>query len=84
MPLPSKMVPTDVQALQIHGVPKGSLGSHLGLCDIIHAGHCVLDGQHYEFLGDALSAVALIGPGEFDNSDFTFPIAYWDAKASGR
>ncbi len=69
---------------QIHGVPKGSLGSHLGLRDLVHVGHYMLDGQRYEFLGDALPAVALGGAGEPDDPCYTFPVAYWDAKAFGR
>ncbi len=49
---------------QIHDMPKGSLGSHLGLRDTIHVGHYMLDDQHYEFLGDALLAIAHAGLGE--------------------
>ncbi len=68
---------------QIHSVPKGSLGSHLGLCDPIHAGHCVLDGQHFEFLGDVFPTVALVGLGELDDLRYVFPAAYQDVKAFG-
>jgi hypothetical protein len=44
----------------------------------------MLDGQHYEFLGNVLSAIALAGPGEHNDPHYTFPIAYWDAKSSRR
>jgi hypothetical protein len=54
------------------------------LRDPIHVGHCVLDGQHYEFLGDVLPGTALVGPGEHDDLRYVFPIAYWDAKTFER
>jgi hypothetical protein len=69
---------------QIHNVPKGSLGSHLGLRNLVHTGHCVLDDQHYEFLGDVLLTVVFAGPSELDNLRYAFPVAYWDVKASRR
>jgi hypothetical protein len=68
---------------QIHDTQKGSLGSHLGLRDPVHVRHCVLDGQHYEFLSVVLSAVALIGRSEPDNPRYTFHVAYWNVKTSG-
>jgi hypothetical protein len=69
---------------QIHGAPKGSLGSHLGLHNLVHVGHYVLDGQRNEFLGDALLAVVLVGASESDDLRYVFPIAYWDARPSRR
>ncbi len=69
---------------QIHGAPKGSLGCHLGLRDPVHAGHCVLDDQRFEFLGNVLPAVILDGLGEPDGSRYAFLVAYRDAKAFGR
>ncbi len=69
---------------QIHGVPKGSLGSHLGLHDPVHARHYLLDDQHFKFLGNTLPAAALAGPGEPKDSRYAFPTAYRDAKVSGR
>jgi hypothetical protein len=68
---------------QIHGVPKGSLGSHLGLRNPVHIGHYVLDSHHFEFLGDALPTTALIGLGEPDDR-YAFPATYRDAKAFER
>jgi hypothetical protein len=65
-------------------VPKGSFSSHLGLCDPIHIGHYVLNGQHFEFLGDVFPTVALIGLGELDDSRYVFPATYQDAKGFGR
>ncbi len=65
---------------QIHGAPKGSLGSHLGLRDPVHIGHYVLDGQHFKFLDDVFSASALAGLGELDNPRYMFPTTYRDAK----
>jgi hypothetical protein len=52
---------------QIHGAPKGSLGSHLGLRNPIHVGHYVFDDQRFEFLGDILLATVHVGPGEPDD-----------------
>jgi hypothetical protein len=49
---------------------------------VIHAGHCLLDGQHYEFFGDVLPTTALIGPSKHDDPLYVFHVAYWDAKAS--
>jgi hypothetical protein len=40
----------------------------------------VLNGQHFEFLSNALPAAILAAPGEPDNPCYAFPIAYWDAK----
>jgi hypothetical protein len=54
------------------------------LRDPVHAGHYVLDGQRYKFLGDVFLAIALTGPGEHDDPRYAFPVTYWDAKASGR
>ncbi len=48
---------------QIHGAPKGSLGSHLGLGDLAHVGHYVLNNQRFKFLGDVFMVAALTGPG---------------------
>jgi hypothetical protein len=56
--------------------PKGSFGSHLGLRDPVHNGHCVLDGQRFEFIGNVLPAVALVDPGEPDNPHYAFLVAY--------
>ncbi len=67
---------------QIHDMPKGSLGSHLGLRDLVHIGHCVLDDQRYRLLGDALPATILVGLGELDNPCYVFVVAYWDVKTS--
>ncbi len=67
---------------QIHGVPKGSFGSHLGLHDPIHVRHYVFDDQHFEFLGDVHPAIALAGLGEYENSHYAFLVAYQDAKMS--
>ncbi len=67
---------------QIHDVPKGSLGSHLGLRNLVHIGHCVLDDQRYGFLGDTFPTSILSGLGELDNPCYAFPIAYWDVKMS--
>ncbi len=69
---------------QIHGAPKGSFGSHLGLRDLVHTGHCVLDSHCFKFLGNALSVVALAGLGEHDDLCYAFPAIYRDAKAFGR
>jgi hypothetical protein len=69
---------------QIHGAPKGSLGSHLGLRNPIHAGHYVLDSERFEFLGDALPVSTHVGPSELDNPRYAFPVAYLNAKVSGR
>jgi hypothetical protein len=44
----------------------------------------VLDGQHFEFLGDVFPTVAFIGLGELDDSRYVFLVAYQDAKAFGR
>ncbi len=66
---------------QIHGAPKGSLGSHLGLRDPIHVGHYLFDGQCFEFLGDVFSATAHTGPGELDDPRYVFPVAYRNVKA---
>jgi hypothetical protein len=67
---------------QIHGTPKGSFGSHFGLRDPVHIRHYMLDDQRFKFLGDALLAIAHVGPGEPDNLRYTFPIAYWNVKVS--
>ncbi len=64
-------------------MPKGSFGSHLGLRDPIHIGHYVLDGHHFEFLGNVFSIIALVGLGEHDDPRYTFLPTYWDAKAFG-
>jgi hypothetical protein len=69
---------------QIHGTPKGSLGSHLGLCDRIHVGHYVLDDQHFKFLGVAFSAIARAGPSEPNDPCYAFPVAYRNAKTFER
>ncbi len=69
---------------QIHSAPKGSLGSHLGLRDLVHIGHYVLDSQRFKFLGDAFSATAHAGPSEPDNPCYTFLVAYRNAKAFER
>jgi hypothetical protein len=61
---------------QIHDAPKGSLGSHLGLCNPVHIRHCVLNGQRFKFLGDTLPTIALVGPSEPDDLRYAFPIAY--------
>jgi hypothetical protein len=42
----------------------------------------MLDGQHFEFLGNALLATALAGPSEHDNPRYAFPTTYQDAKVS--
>jgi hypothetical protein len=68
---------------QIHGVPKGSLGSHLGLRDLVHVGHYVLDGQRFEFLSDNLPAIAHAGPSEPGDPCYAFPVAYQNAKMFG-
>ncbi len=69
---------------QIHGTPKGSLSSHLGLHDPAHVGHYVFNDQRFKFLGDALSEIALVGPGEPNDLHYVFPVAYQDAKMSER
>jgi hypothetical protein len=61
---------------QIHGTPKGSFGSHLGLRDLVHVGHYVLDGQRFEFLGDDLSAITHTGPGELEHPRYAFLVTY--------
>jgi hypothetical protein len=58
----------------IHDVPKGSLGSHLGLRDLVHIEHCVLDDRCFEFLGDVLPATALVGLGAPKDLRYAFPI----------
>ncbi len=68
---------------QILGAPKGSLGSHLGLRDLVHVGHCVLDSQRFKFLGDAFPIVALAGLGEPDDSRYVFLATYRGAKTFG-
>jgi hypothetical protein len=42
----------------------------------------MLDDQRFKFLGDALLAIAHVGPGEPDNLRYMFPIAYWNVKVS--
>jgi hypothetical protein len=69
---------------QIHGAPKVSFDSHLSLRNLVHVGHYMLDGQCFEFLGDALPAIAHAGPGEPEDPCYAFPVAYQDAKVSGR
>ncbi len=69
---------------QIHGMPKGSLNFHLGLCNPVHIGHYVLNGQRFEFIGDVLPTAALVDPSEHDDLRYTFPTTYRDAKAFGR
>jgi hypothetical protein len=76
------MVKTTMVAIKF-SMPKGSLGSHLGLQDPVHVGHCVLDGQRFEFLGNIFPATAIASPGELDNSRYVFPVTYRVAKASG-
>jgi hypothetical protein len=44
----------------------------------------MFDSQRYEFLGDTLSAVALVGVGEPNDMCYTFPVAYSNANAFGR
>ncbi len=44
----------------------------------------MLDGQRFEFLGNAFLAVTLAGLGELNDSHYAFLATYWDAKASGR
>jgi hypothetical protein len=44
----------------------------------------MFDSQRFEFLENTLSTVAIAGPSEPDDLHYAFPIAYWDAKASGR
>jgi hypothetical protein len=68
---------------QIHSVLTGLFGSHLGLCDPVHARHYMLNDQCFEFLSDAFLVAVLFGPGELNNPRYTFPAAYRDAKASG-
>jgi hypothetical protein len=65
---------------QIHGVPKGSLGSHLGLHNPVHARHYVLDGQRFKFFGDILLTAAFASLGESDNSHYAFPVAYREKR----
>ncbi len=65
-------------------VLKGSFGSHLGLRNLVHARHYVLDCQCFEFFGDVLPATTLAGPGEPNNPHYAFLAAYWDAKTSER
>jgi hypothetical protein len=69
---------------KIHGTPKVSFDSHLGLHDPIHVGHCVLDSQRFEFLGDALPTIAHASPSEPEDLRYAFPVAYQNAKVSGR
>jgi hypothetical protein len=69
---------------QIHSAPKRSLSSHLGLSDLVHAGHCVLDDQHFKFFNDILPTTILVGLGEPNNSHYVFPVTYRDAKAFER
>ncbi len=66
---------------QIYGAPKGSLGSHLGLRDLVHVRHYMLDGQCYEFLNDTCPTVTLASAGEPNDPRYAFPVTYWDAKA---
>ncbi len=61
---------------QIHGTRKGSLGSHLGLCDPVHVGHYMLDGQRFKFLGNAFLVAALTGPGELNDPHYAFLATY--------
>jgi hypothetical protein len=44
----------------------------------------VLDGQRFEFLGDALPAIIHAGPGEPKDPRYAFPVAYQNAKVYGR
>jgi len=44
----------------------------------------VLDGQCFEFLGNALPAIAHVGPGEHEDSCYAFLLAYQNAKMFGR
>ncbi len=67
---------------QIHGAPKVSFDSHLGLCDLVHAGHYVLDGQCFEFLGDVLPTIVHAGPSEPEDPCYAFHVAYQNAKVS--
>ncbi len=69
---------------QIHGAPKGSLGSHLGLRNPVHVGHYMLDGQRFKFLGDAFSTTAHAGLSEPDDLCYAFHVAYRNAKVSRR
>ncbi len=66
---------------QIHGVPKGSFGSHLGLRDPVHVGHYVLDGHHFKFLDDGLPVAAFASLGEPDDPCYMCLATYRDAKA---
>ncbi len=68
----------------IHGAPKVSFDSHLGLRNLVHAGHYVLDGQCFKFLGDVLPAIVHVGLGELEDPCYAFPVAYQNAKVSGR
>jgi hypothetical protein len=65
---------------QIHGAPKGSLGSHLGLRNPVHARHYVLDGQRFEFFGDIFLTAAFASLGEPDNSHYAFLVAYQEKR----
>jgi hypothetical protein len=69
---------------QIHGAPKVSFDSHLGLHDPVHARHYVLDGQRFEFLGDTLPTIAHASPGEPKDPRYAFPVTYQNAKVYGR
>ncbi len=64
-------------------MPKGSLGSHLRLRDLVHVGHYVFDDQRFEFLGDALLATVHIGHGEPNDPHYVFPVAYRNVKVFG-
>ncbi len=44
----------------------------------------MLDGQCFKFLGDALPAIAHVGPGEPEDPCYAFPVAYQNAKVSRR
>ncbi len=65
---------------QIHGAPKVSFDSHLGLHDLVHVGHYVLDDQCFKFLGDVLPAIAHTGLGEHEDPCYALPVAYQNAK----
>jgi hypothetical protein len=65
-------------------MPKVSFDSHLGLHDLVHTEHCVLDGKHFEFLGDTLPTIAHDGLGEHEDLRYAFHVAYQNAKVFGR
>jgi len=52
---------------QIHGALKVSFDSHIGLRNLVHAGHYMFDDQCFEFLGDVLPAIVHASPSELED-----------------